>query len=490
MTRRWTFARRLAASFTLLVGLTMILGAVAYVALHSAVRSKDAVIDTGVQSLVSAQEIATLRHRKGSDAREFLLTGRESAVTDMRDARTELLATLARLRQADGDPERRRLLDAIADAEESNQRALEASIALRRRGASAEQLGEAVTSSVEPAADRLDAALRAFLVYEREQIRLASDTSRERVSSTSLVLAGLTALVILSAIATGVVITMGLSRQIGSAVGDVQNSSAELQAVATQQAAGAKQQASAMAEVATTMSELLASSGQIADSARRVAQIAESTAAAVTSGDHTVQQAREIMSEMQRQIEQVVAHMLELGRKSQQIGTVVAIVSELAEQTNIVAINATIEAAGAGEHGRRFAVVADEIRKLADRVTVSTKEVRTLIEDVRGAVNTTVMATETGSKAVDASSRHFAEVTTVFERIAGLVSTTSEAAREIELSIKQQITAVEQVNVAVVDIAQAARETEASATQTQQTASQLTRLSTDLLHITRPQPAS
>src|SRR4029077_8321884 len=96
--------------------------------------------------------------------------------------------------------------------------------------------------------------------------------------------------------------------------------------------------------------------------------------------------------------DQIVSHMLELGKKSQEIGQVLDIVQELAEQTNILAINATIEAAGAGEAGKRFAVVADEIRKLADRVTLQTKEIRGLIDDVRGAVNTTVMATETGSK--------------------------------------------------------------------------------------------
>src|SRR3990167_346735 len=97
--------------------------------------------------------------------------------------------------------------------------------------------------------------------------------------------------------------------------------------------------------------------------------------------------------------------MLELGKKSQQIGAVLDIVSELAEQTNILSINATIEAAGAGESGKRFAVVADEIRKLADRVANSTKDIRVQIDDVRGAGNTTVMATESGAKAVDAGTR-------------------------------------------------------------------------------------
>ncbi len=183
----------------------------------------------------------------------------------------------------------------------------------------------------------------------------------------------------------------------------------------------------------------------------------------------------------------IVSHMLDLGKKSQQIGAVLDIVSELAEQTNILAINATIEATGAGETGKRFAVVADEIRKLADRVTGSTKEIRTLIDDVRSAVNTSVMTTETGSKAVDTGSRQFEEVASAFKQIADLVVTTTEAAREIELSTKQQSSAVEQVNVAITNAAQATKENEASSTQVLQTSAQLASLSRDLLRLVQPQ---
>jgi methyl-accepting chemotaxis protein len=172
--------------------------------------------------------------------------------------------------------------------------------------------------------------------------------------------------------------------------------------------------------------------------------------------------------------------MLELGKKSQQIGTVLDIINELAEQTNILSINATIEAAGAGEQGRRFAVVGDEIRKLADRVGGSTKEIRALVEEIRGAVNTTVLATEGGSKAVDAGVQHFSEVTRGFRQIGGLIVTASQAAREIELSTKQQMTAVEQVNAALTGAAQASRESEANSSQTLQTATQLARLSHEL----------
>jgi methyl-accepting chemotaxis protein len=120
----------------------------------------------------------------------------------------------------------------------------------------------------------------------------------------------------------------------------------------------------------------------------------------------------------------------------------------------------------------------------------SAKDIRTLIEDVRAAVNKTVMTTETGSKAVDVGSRQFGEVVDRFREITGLVSTTTDASREIELSTKQQATAVEQVNVAVANVAQASRETEASSAQTLQTASQLATLSAAILLIVKPLAAA
>ncbi len=183
--------------------------------------------------------------------------------------------------------------------------------------------------------------------------------------------------------------------------------------------------------------------------AERVAQIAEQTVLAAGSGEAVVDLGRESLSAIRRQVDVIVSHMPNLGKRSQQIGSILDVVSELAEQTNILAINATIEAVGAGEAGKRFGVVADEIRKLADRVATSAKEIRGLVEDVRAAVNTTVMTTETESKAVDARRSRFGEVANAFRQIAIQVATSTEAAREIGLSTKQQASAVEQVNVAI-----------------------------------------
>jgi len=284
----------------------------------------------------------------------------------------------------------------------------------------------------------------------------------------------------------GAMLGKGVAAPIMSLAANCQSAAAELQAAANQQATGTKEQSTSMNEISTTINELLASSRQIAESARRVAQIAEHAGTAARSGETTVQKSQDSIGGIRRQVDLIVTHMLDLGRKSQEIGGVLEIINELAEQTNILSINATIEAAGGGEAGKRFGVVADEIRKLADRVGTSTKEIQGMIEEVRSAVNATVMTTETGSKAVDSGAQQFSEVTAAFKQIVQLVGTNSEAGREIELTTKQQATAVEQVNAGVLTVGQATREMEASTAQTFQTATQLATLSRDLSRLVNP----
>ena len=490
MTRHWTFGQRIGAGFAVTVLLAVGIGVVAFVALRNVVASKDHVIEMNAQILAGAQEARSLAEKKGGEVRAFLLTREERFLIGMRDTRAQLTQVVERLRHTVDSDEGRRLLDAIVQSEADHQRAIEQVIALRRTDAPIEGVGRAFDQQVIPSRDQLDANIRTFLTMEEQQLQQAAQTSTNTATSAVMLVTIITAVLVLSAIVAGFVLTRLLGRQIGTAVGQVQSSSSELQAAANQQATGAKEQATAMSEISTTISELLATSRQITESAQRVAAIAEDTARSARVGDETVEATQESIGVIRRQVDLIVNHMLELGKKSQQIGAVLDIVSELAEQTNILAINATIEAAGAGDAGRRFAIVADEIRKLADRVAGSTKDIRGLIEEVRGAVNTTVMATEAGSKTVDAGSKQFDHVAASFKQIAGLVTTTTEAAREIELSTKQQMTAVEQVNVAIANIAQASKETEASSGQTLQTASELAGLSKNLLRLVKSQIAA
>ncbi|MGI5177040.1 methyl-accepting chemotaxis protein [Dactylosporangium sp. CA-152071] len=483
MNRRWTFGRRLAAGFAVVVLLTMITGGVTVAALDTVVEGKDHVIDIGVQGLVEAQQLRVSVEAKSSASRGYLLTGDERFRTQITEARAEFAQAVQRLRGVTDSQRERDLLDASVQAEQNHQAALEAVIALRRDAAPAERIAKEFDDTVAPQRAALNQHIDALGGLLRQDLTDQRDAASSKARVATLVVIGIALLALVFGVLVAVLLIRALGKQVASTVGHIQSSSAQLEAAASQQANGAREQATAMSEINTTIEELLITSRQIAEGSQRVAKIAEETAGAASSGDATIEQARESITAIRRQVDLIVQHMLELGQRSQQIGGVVDLVSELAEQTNILAINATIEASGAGEWGRRFAVVADEIRKLADRTAGSAKEIRALIEDVRGAVNTTVMATETGAKAVDAGTRQFGAVTASFQQIADLVATTTESAREIELSTKQQTTAVEQVNVAVTDTARVTQESESSAVQTRQTATHLAGLSTELLRL-------
>jgi CHASE3 domain sensor protein len=490
MSRNWTFGRKVGAGFAVTLALSVVMAVIAIYGLRTVVVGKDRLITVDSQNLIDAERLHRSRDELAAATRGYFLTRQASYVDAVRSARTEILDTLGRLRNNVSTAEGRQLVEQIAQAEKGREDAIDDVIALRQSDTPLDAVVRAYDERVGPKRDELDRAVSAFVSLQERLLDEGRRASTETASAaTTLVVVFALAAVLLASI-VAVLLTRALGRQIGAAVGQVQSSSAELQAAANQQATGAKEQATAMNEISTTITELLATSRQIAEGSQRVAQIAEDTARSARTGDGSVGRAQESVAAIRKQVDLVVAHMLELGKKSQQIGAVLEIVSELAEQTNIVAINATIEAAGAGEAGNRFAVVANEIRRLADRVAGSTKEIRGLIEDVRSAVNTTVMATESGSKAVDSGSRQFGEVTSTFKQIADLVTTTAEAGREIELSTKQQATAVEQVKVAVANVAQATRENEASSAQTLQTASQLAALSKDLLRLVQARAAA
>ncbi|HZP41988.1 MAG TPA: methyl-accepting chemotaxis protein [Candidatus Binatia bacterium] len=472
-------------SFGAMVVLAAAIGATGILALRSVAASKDRVILVNEQNLIAARDLVAAAERKGGAARAFLLTGDERFLATLDAARNDMRATIARLEDHSYADDGRRMVEEVKRAEAEHQAALEHAVAERGRNAALDVVARLFEEQVTPRRDALDRAVAAFVAREE---RLADDAERAAASTASTAIVFLVAIVLAAvalALALAIVLGRTLTRQVGAAVHHIQSSSAELQSAANQQAAGAKEQATGMNEISTTIGELLATSRQIAESAQRVAQIAQETADAAGAGDQTVQKSQEAVGAVKRQVDVIVAHMLDLGRKSQQIGGILEIINELADQTNILAINASIEAAGANDAGRRFGVVADEIRKLADRVGASTKEIRALIEEVRTAVNTTVMATEGGMKAADAGMREFGAVTTAFRQIVELVGTTTEAAREIELSTKQQASAVEQVNVAVSGMARATKENEASSRQTLETASQLATLSTDLTRLIR-----
>lgn len=485
-----TFGQKIGACFAVIVALTLLIGGIALYSLRGVAAEKDRVIALFSRNLIDAAKMQAEMEKTISQNRGFFLTKEQRFVDVGNSAVAEFNRLLSQIKANVRTSDELQHLDKIQQTASNYVDVITRAQRDFQQASSEAPSDRRFEEEGIPLAIIVRGALEDFVELEERLSHEATERSSEYAAWMQTLMISIALVSLLTAVGLALLLSKVLSRQIGAAVQSIRSSSTELQAAANQQTTGAREQATATNEIATTIKELVATSHQIAESAIRVSGIAAETNRAAESGELTVKRSQEAIGNIKRQVDVIVAHMLDLGKKSQQVGGILEVINELADQTNILAINASIEAAGAGELGRRFSVVAEEIRGLADRVGRSAKEIRALLDEVRSAVHTTVMATETGSKAVDDGAKQFSEVSVVFQEILRQVETTTQAAREIELSTKQQTTAVEQVNEAINNVAQAAKESEVSSNQTLQTATELTNLSRELSRLVHSQAAA
>ena len=254
---------------------------------------------------------------------------------------------------------------------------------------------------------------------------------------------------------------------------DIYTSSGELHANSKQQLQSASHKTSSMSEIGSVMQELVATSKQIFETSARATVVARDTNKAVEDGHGSIDKAMDGMKIIKKKVEISASNMLSLGEKSQHIGVVLDVINELSQQMTVLSYNATIEAAGSGEMGKRFMAVADRIIKLAERSVESAKEVKSIIEDIQTNSNKTIMSTEDGIKAVEKGILFSQEVKESLKRITGFTEQVMTSIGEINLSVNQQKTAIEQAASEVGEITQLVQETEDGAKQVADAATQL-----------------
>ena len=255
---------------------------------------------------------------------------------------------------------------------------------------------------------------------------------------------------------------------------------AEILASTQQQAASTTEQATAVQQTTATMAEISQAGAQISERAKQVAAAAEATSATGNSGLQAVQNTTGTMEAIREQAEAVAENVLTLSEKTQSIGDIIATVNDVAEQSHLLALNAAIEASAAGEHGRRFSVVASEIKNLADQSKEATVQVRSILGEIQKGINTSVMLTEEAVKRSETGKQHADIADRTIRQLTDSIQQSVQAFQQIMAGSNQQQIGFDQVAQAVRSISQASEQTAGSTKQLEQAAANVNALAQQL----------
>ena len=243
------------------------------------------------------------------------------------------------------------------------------------------------------------------------------------------------------------------AERVNKSAGTLRDSAGQMAGTAKQQADESRKTLSAVEQLTASMRQVSATAGASSESANQVLQATERGRVAV---QETVQDMQSIRASVQRMSKQVKT----LGDRSLEISQIVSTIREIASQTNLLALNAAIEAAGAGEAGARFAVVADQVRKLAESSTGATREIADLVKVIQTDTQEAVVAMEHETQAVEAGSASALRTGEVFKEISGIAQRSSELAQTIASAAVSQTASTDQVGRTIKDFAGGALETQ------------------------------
>ncbi len=250
----------------------------------------------------------------------------------------------------------------------------------------------------------------------------------------------------------------------------------EILAATTQVASGAAETATAVSQTTSTVEQVKQTAQLSNQKARYVSEIAQKSAQVSQAGRKSAEETIQGMNRIREQMESVAESILRLSEQSQAIGEIIATVNDLAEQSNLLAVNAAIEAARAGDQGRGFAVVAQEVKSLAEQSKQATAQVRAILGDIQKATSAAVMATEQGTKSVEAGVKQSLAAGESVEKLAESIAEATQAATQIAASSQQQLVGMDQVALAMQNIKQASSQNVAGTKQVEAAAQNLHQL--------------
>lgn len=270
---------------------------------------------------------------------------------------------------------------------------------------------------------------------------------------------------------------------IGSVASSTQrlaSASTEISSSASQTAASSREQASQTHQVASAMHEVSTTTEEVSENSRKAANAADEAVKTARRGGKVVESTLETIRRIASSSKETASRIDALGKSSQRIGTIVAVIDDIADQTNLLALNAAIEAARAGEQGRGFAVVADEVRKLAERTATATKEIGEMIGSIQAETRNTVAALELGTKDVETGVEKTSAAGEALSQIISVIDDVGQRITQIATAATEQTSAVESINGNVNQIASFNEQSSSAAIQTAKACEDLSSLALEL----------
>jgi methyl-accepting chemotaxis protein len=256
--------------------------------------------------------------------------------------------------------------------------------------------------------------------------------------------------------------------------------SEQLSVNTAQLAKGGQEQAQQATQAAAAVEQMSATVTEMAKNAQGVASTAQQANQAASQGNEVVVGSIAGMTRLAETVRASASRIQSLGKRSDEIGEIVKVIEDIADQTNLLALNAAIEAARAGEQGRGFAVVADEVRKLAERTTKATKEIADTIRTIQSDTTMAVESMETGTNEAQEGMALVNKAGERLSEIVGAVQSVSGMVQQIAAAIEEQSTATEQIAGNIEAVASVSKRSEGGLGQVTQATTELARMAGEL----------
>jgi methyl-accepting chemotaxis protein len=289
------------------------------------------------------------------------------------------------------------------------------------------------------------------------------------------------------AIAGGLTMSWVVPRRVGRTLNEaatgISSSAAELMAVASQVAASAAQTAASTNETTVTVEEVKQTAMLAHEKASEAAESAQGAVHIAESGRMLVDETISGIERMQAEMDVVFQTITRLSEQTQAAGDIISSVNDLAEQSNLLSVNASIEAAKAGEYGRGFTVVAQEVKSLAEQSKQAVAQVRTMLSEIQRASQTAVQAAAHGRQAVESGRQQSIDAGDVMQNLAGGAGENAQSAVQISASSQQQLAGMEQIAQAIASINEAGNQSVAGTRQVEQEVKHLRDLAVRLVNL-------